>query len=296
MMSIARLLIVISIILLSVQLSAKTLHSEKSMYRNIVVTEKRGERCMIFGRLSRNPTRQSCFDIRDPERLVFSYSKLVLAGFTQIPQSPKRILIIGLGGGTLPMTLERMYPDAEIDTAEIDPAVIQVARDWFLYKESDKQKVYTIDGRVFVKRQLLRKIKYDVVILDAFNGDYIPEHMMTEEYFKEIRGVLEPDGLLIANTFSTNKLYHHESVTYQKVFGEFYYAHSDRSGNRIIFGNLDKPNSFESDPKVKQIKEYLQSIGVDFRLFNRLLSNKVDWDESARSLTDQFSPANLLNQ
>ncbi len=292
----ARITVLLILLFLSTMVGAKTLHSEKSMYRNIVVTETRGERCMIFGSLSRRPTRQSCFDVRDPERLVFSYSKLVLAGFTQIPQSPERILIIGLGGGTLPMTLERIYPDAIIDTAEIDPAVVQVARDWFLYKDSDKQKIHTIDGRVFVKKQLLRQVKYDVIILDAFNGDYIPEHMMTEEYFKEIKGILSPDGLLIANTFSTNKLYHHESVTYQKVFGDFYYAHSDRSGNRIIFGNLKEPNAFESDPKVREVKAYLREIGVNFRLFNRLLSNRVDWDETARSLTDQFSPANLLNQ
>ena len=292
----AKISLVLIISLLTVGISAKTLHSEKSLYRNIVVTEKRGERCMIFGRLSRNPTRQSCFDVRNPERLAFSYSKLVLAGFTQIKQSPKRILILGLGGGTLPMTLERIYPDATIDSVEIDPAVVQVAKDWFLYKESDKQKTHTIDGRVFVKRQVLRRAKYDVIILDAFNGDYIPEHMMTEEYFRELKGILAEDGLLISNTFSNNRLFDHESATYQKVFGEFYYVHSDRSGNRIIYANLNQPNAFESDPKMQDVKKYLREIGVNFRTFNRLLSNKVDWDESAKVLTDQYSPANLLNQ
>ena len=295
-MSIIRLLLLVIIFALTTGISGKILHSEKSMYRNILVTETRGERCMIFGRLERNPTRQSCFDVDEPERLVFSYSKLVLAGFTQIAQSPSRILIIGLGGGTLPMTLETIYPEAQIDTAEIDPAVVQVARDWFLYKDSDKQKIHTIDGRVFVKRQLLRRIKYDVIILDAFNGDYIPEHMMTIEYFRELKGILNDDGLLIANTFSTNRLFDHESVTYQTVFGNFYYAHSNRSGNRIIYANLKDKNALNAKPEVKELKAYLRKIGVDFRLFDRLLLKKVDWDETVKPLTDQFSPANLLNQ
>ena len=292
-------LLLISVLLLitsAIDARAKILHSERSVYRNIVVSQDRGERCMLFGRLSRNPTRQICFNIHKHDQLVFSYSKLVLAGFTQVKQPPSRILVLGLGGGTIPMILESLYPEATIDSVEIDPAVVQVAKDWFNYVESDKQKVHTVDGRVYVKRQGLRNVKYDVIILDAFNGDYIPEHMMTEEYFRELKKIMTPDALLMANTFSSNRLYDHESVTYKKVFGEFYHAHSDRSGNRIIYANLETANQFEDNEEVKRLKESLSSIGVNFRTFNRLLNKKVDWDESVKPLTDQFSPANLLNQ
>ena len=293
-----KLLLACIALILSINLDARNrvLHSEKSMYRNIMVSQYRGERCMLFGRMSRNPTRQSCFNVSAPEQLVFSYTKLVLAGFTQIKQPPARILIIGLGGGTLPMTLETLYPEALIDSVEIDPAVIQVAKDWFNYVPSEKQKVHAQDGRVFVKRQGLRGIKYDVIILDAFNGDYIPEHMMTEEYFQELKSVMSDDALLMANTFSSNRLYDHESVTYNRVFGKYYHAHSDRSGNRIIYANLSKLNAFEDNPEVQQLKESLEDIGVNFRTFIRLISQEVDWDESAKPLTDQYSPANLLNQ
>jgi len=281
---------------IAIDARAKILHSERSVYRNIVVSQDRGERCMLFGRFSRNPTRQSCFNIRKPDQLVFSYTKLVLAGFTQVKQPPSRILVLGLGGGTIPMILEDLYPEAYIDSVEIDPAVVQVAKDWFNYVESEKQKVHTVDGRMFVKRQGLRDVKYDVIILDAFNGDYIPEHMMTEEYFRELQMIMAPDALLMANTFSSNRLYNHESVTYKNVFGEFYHAHSDRSGNRIIYANLPKANAYEDLAEIQRLKETLRNMGVNFGTFNRLLNKKVDWDESAKPLTDQFSPANLLNQ
>lgn len=295
-MKLAKLLTLCSLVLLTVIIEARPriLHQEKSMYRNIVVAQEHGERCMIFGRLSRNPTRQSCYNVRSPGDLVFSYSKLVLAGFTQIQQPPKSVLVIGLGGGTIPMTLERLYPEASIDSVEIDPAVVRVAKEWFGYQESEKQKVHAIDGRVFVKRQQMKKSKYDVIILDAFNGDYIPEHMMTLEYFLELKSILTDDGLLMANTFSTNKLYDHESATYQKAFGNYYFAHSDRSGNRILYANLKAFNQYESHAAVQALKVKLERIGVNFNTFNELMTNEVDWDPNAKILTDQFSPANLL--
>jgi len=294
MMRINYFFLTLIFLILSSSIDARVLHSEKSLYRNILVQEKSGKRCMVFGRMSRNPTLQTCMYTKKPEQLVFSYTKYLLAGFTQIKQTPKSILVIGLGGGTLPMHLERLYPGTKIDSVEIDPAVVAVAKRWFNYKESDNQKAHTVDGRVFVKRQKLKNIQYDVIILDAFNGDYIPEHMMTVEYFSELKSLLSPEGLLIANTFSTNKLFDHESTTYQKVFGDFYYLHSDLSGNRIIYANLKQINRYESFAETQKLKDELGKIGVDFYKFNALITNKVDWDTDARLLTDQFSPANLL--
>jgi spermidine synthase len=290
-----KLLISCLICLTALSINAKILHSEKSLYRNIIVEEKSGRRCMVFGRLSKHPDQQSCIDRENPNFLVFSYTKLVMSGLA-IQPNPKSILIIGLGGGTLPMSLEKLYPDSKIDTVEIDNSVVNVAKQWFDYNESDNQKTHIVDGRVFVKRQIRNKTKYDLIILDAFNGDYIPEHLMTAEFLNEIKQSLSSTGLLIANTFSRNKLYHNESATYQKVFGKFYYIHSRSSGNRIIYAKNDHFVYEKSLLKDKQLTTQLISIGVDFNEFNELLTNEPDWRENVRTLTDQYSPANLLNQ
>ena len=275
--------------------NAKILHSEKSLYRNIIVEQKGNKRCMVFGRMSRHPDKQSCIDMSNPEYLVFSYTKLVMASL-DIQPNPNSILIIGLGGGTLPVSYESLYPTALIDTVEIDEAVVKVAEKWFKYKQTDKQKVALVDGRVFVKRQIRRNKQYDLVILDAFNGDYIPEHLMTEEFLTEIKQLLTANGLLVANTFSKNKLYDSESVTYQKVFGDFSYIHSVTSGNRIIYAqthnNEIKLNALKNNQVIKKLEE----IGVDLDEFRDRMRSRPDWDQTARPLTDQYSPANLLNQ
>src|SRR5512145_1993624 len=76
--------------------SAETiLHTERSLYRNIIVYEDNGERCMRF---TKQPTsRQTCISIKDPDYLVFHYTKMMLGALYLQPE-PGRILIIGLGG------------------------------------------------------------------------------------------------------------------------------------------------------------------------------------------------------
>ncbi|MCP4273826.1 MAG: spermidine synthase [Gammaproteobacteria bacterium] len=288
-----KILLVNIIILCSLLLNAEVLHSEKSLYRNIIVEEKSNLRCMVFGLHSINPNNQSCFNPDRPDYLVFSYTKLVMAGLSTIP-APEKVLIIGLGGGTLPMTIEKLFPNAQIDTVELDEAVLQVAKKWFYYKETSRQKTHLLDGRVFVKRQLRLKRNYNLIILDAFNGDYIPEHLMTMEFFDEIKALLGINGLLIANTFSNNKLYHHESVTYQRIFGNFHYINSSKSANRVIFVSTDKNQRCKMLPKIN-LNSNLSTIGVDLVDFEERLTQRRDWNKNARPLTDQFSPANLLN-
>ncbi len=127
------------------------------------------------------------------------------------------------------------------------------------------------------------------------NGDYIPEHMMTAEFLKEVQLLMNEKGLLIANTFTGNKLYNHESATYQSVFGLFDFVHSNKSGNRVIYVH-DKSGQEINVTLPTNLVSRLVSIGVDLDDFNDHLTSTPDWKEDARVLTDQYSPANLLNQ
>ena len=123
--------------------------------------------------------RQSCISLKDPDYLVFNYTKMMLGALYLQPE-PDKILIIGLGGGTLPSTLSRILPKAKIDTVEIDPAVVRVAQKYFNFRITPAATVSEEDGRVFVKRAIRKGMKYDLIMLDAFDHDYIPEHLLTQ--------------------------------------------------------------------------------------------------------------------
>ncbi|MGB1341698.1 MAG: spermidine synthase, partial [Pseudomonadales bacterium] len=238
--------------------------------------------------------RQSCVNLKNPDRVVFSYVRMTFAGLL-LNERPGSILIVGLGGGTLPSALGALYPEASIDVIEIDPAVVRVAESFFDFQVSDRVKVWVQDARVFIKRAGRRGDQYDLIILDAFTGEYIPEHLMTREFLQETQSLLSNTGVLVANTFSSSELYDYESVTYRDVFGKFFNFKLPASGNRVVIASSKPlPDSRALQAAASRLSVPLSRFGVAIESFPRFLTTRSDWDEDAPVLTDQFSPANLL--
>ena len=275
------------------QAQMSLLHSERSLYREVLVYEEDGTRCMCFTRQCRIG-RQSCVDPRNPQRFALNYTRMMLAGTLFASEQPRRILIVGLGGGSIPTALRQLLPEAQIDVVEIDPAVTRVARKFFDFRDGPMLRVSEVDGRVYVKRAARQGKQYDVILLDAFDHEYIPEHLLTKEYLTEVKTLLAPQGVLVANTFSSSKLYDHESTTYASVYGPFYNLKRE---NRVIVARLGSlPTEEELLARATRYQAALKTYGVDSIALLTLFSHRVDWDASARVLTDQYSPANLLTR
>jgi len=265
-------------------------HTERSLYRQILVYDDDELRCMRFTKQTGG--RQSCIDRAHPQRVVFDYVKMMLAALAVNP-APRSILIVGLGGGTLVDVLERALPDADIDVAEIDPAVVRVATAYFGLRTSPRVHIHEEDGRVYVKRALRAGKRYDLVMLDAFDHEYIPEHLLTQEYLREVKGLLAPGGLVAANTFSSSRLYDHESATYAAVFGAFFNL---KRRNRVILLKLGGlPPLDVVQRNAEQWTSAFAPLGIDASWLVPQLDTTRDWPAEARVLTDRYSPSNLLN-
>jgi spermidine synthase len=269
----------------------RLVHSERSLYREVLVYESGDVRCMCFTRHCR-VGRQSCMDTRNPDRIVMGYPKMMLGALFVNP-APRSVLIVGLGGGTLPRTLRQLLPETRIDVVEIDPAVVRVASRYFGFTTSDKTHVIESDGRVFVKRALRGTQRYDLIMLDAFDHEYIPEHLLTQEFLQEVKSLLAPGGVLAANTFSSSGLYEHESVTYERVFEKFFNLKRE---NRVVLTRLGAlPDEAQLRTTARQFEDAFDRYGFEAADILPLLRQERDWDPRARILTDQYSPANLLN-
>ena len=269
----------------------KLLHSERSLYREVLVYETGDVRCICFTRSCRIG-RQTCQDVKHPGRIVMNYPQMMLSSLFVKPE-PKSVLIIGLGGGTIPRALHELAPQARIDVVEIDPAVVKVARRYFDLGDNDELNVIEADGRVLVKRALREQKSYDLIMLDAFDHEYIPEHLLTKEFLQEVKALLAPGGVLAANTFSSSRLYDHESATYASVFPEFF--NLKRENRVIIAANGPLPDPDQLRINSKRFEQALSSFGISASKLLPLFSRKQDWERDARVLTDQYSPANLLN-
>ncbi|MCR9279270.1 MAG: fused MFS/spermidine synthase [Pseudomonadaceae bacterium] len=280
---------------------AKIVHRERSLYSTVLVNKTDNILCLAFS-IKRDQRNQSCIDTRAPRDMVFSYTRMMMATLLFNPE-PRRVLVIGLGGGTLPSAIAELYPDVIIDAVEIDSAVVEVARNFFNYRPHPGTSVTVADGRLFVKRRASLRARqevqkdpgYDLVLLDAFNGDYIPEHMMTREFLTELRSIMSDDGILAANTFALSDLYHHESATYASVFGQFHNFRLPETGNRVIItGKDDLPNPVALADRAAELDTRLSRYGIFLTDYLELIEGEQDWKTDARVLTDQYSPANLL--
>ena len=207
----------------------KTLYEKASPYSKITVTEdQRGLRTLLFD----NEVRQSVGKVGDPNHLELPYARAMPAGLAFV-DAPQRILIVGLGGGTIPTFLHKHYPKTQIDVVDIDPDVVDVAKRFFGFREDATLRAYVNDGRRFVEES---RRPYDVIFLDAYGPDNIPYHLATREFLEAVRRKLTPRGVAVANVWSSNSnpLYHSMVRTYQEVFDELYLQDVPGAGNRIL--------------------------------------------------------------
>jgi len=133
-------------------------------------------------------------------------------------QGPVRIGVIGLGTGTLasygrPGDYYRFY--------DINPLVIQLARTEFTFLKdcAARLDVALGDARLSLERETSQQ--FDVLAVDAFSGDSIPVHLLTEEAFELYFRHLKPTGVLVVHV--SNKFLDLEPVVHQLAV----YLHKD---------------------------------------------------------------------
>lgn len=200
----------------------KILIKQNSKYNNcIIISEYGSKRIMRFNDLSSGA--QAQLDINRIDYPSVDYIQLMIISLIYYPEllNEKNILIIGLGGGTLPRSIRKLYPLAFITIIEIDPVVNQIAQKYFYFKEDSRMKIFLIDGRIFL-RNLSNINCYDIIFVDAYDSNSgLPSHMKTQEFFSELKNCLNNNGgLLIINLVCIYQSYINVRQTISYVFGE----------------------------------------------------------------------------
>lgn len=166
-----------------------------SRLARIVVSETNdGRRAMYFDRP------QVVQSIIDPQRPQVPESEYVQAATTLVcPRPPRRVLVVGLGGGALLEPLRRLVPGVRIDVVELDAQVIRLARRWMGARERPGDRFVEGDGRRFLQGTDRR---YDLIYVDAFSGDRMPPSLSTTEFARLAAARLRPGGVLAYNVLT----------------------------------------------------------------------------------------------
>lgn len=124
---------------------------------------------------------------------------VVLASRIEGGAEPIRMGVVGLGVGTLAAYARRAD---SIVFYEINPDVVRIARDsgFFSFLRNTEAEIEIVvgDARLSLEAELQRSgsREFDVLVLDAFNSDSIPLHLLTREAFQVYSQHLREDGLL----------------------------------------------------------------------------------------------------
>ena len=236
---------------------------------------------------------ESKVNLADPDDLPMLYQSVMTVA-TIFPQDIKRVLVLGLGAGSIPLYLQRVMPDAIIDSVELDPGVIDVSRKYFGLRETKTFRLIENDARVFLNRNAE---PYDIIIVDAFTGSYIPFHLMTKEFYQLVRSRLAPGGVAAFNFIPAERLFDSNIRTVKSAFDDLdLFKSDDRTysmSNVIVLGRLAPSSDDETLQKAAtaqaryKFRFDVSRIAAEHRMpFPTALKGEI--------LTDDFSPADVL--
>jgi len=266
-------------------------------YHHLVVTQLDSSRWLRFDALT-----QSAVDLEHPNRSLVGYDEALLAALAFRP-GIRRVCVIGLGGGSFPRALARIRPEAEIDSIEIDPVIRDVARKYFLYRESERVRTVIEDGRVFLARP---GPAYDLIVLDAFNSTGVPFHLTTREFFEIVRRRLRPDGLFAANFVGQlmggeGRLFWATYKTIRRQFGQIWVASTHiADGRPPIAGNILVYATISRDPlDIETLRRAAADLAQRWDLRNTgyymsALVHAPEPPDGIPELTDAYAPVEAL--
>lgn len=132
--------------------------------------------------------------IENKEERYFTYVYRIAESLDSLANKNKKILLLGLGGGSVANYLTQK--GFNIEACELDARIYEVAQKYFGLQK--KVNVTIDDARHFIN---ICEKKYDVIIFDTFKGEEAPNHVLTFQSLAKIKKMLKPNGLVFVNSF-----------------------------------------------------------------------------------------------
>jgi len=261
------------------------LEKRESLYNNIFIFGDADNVTMTFGQNKRYYT-ESSMKLSDAGALTVEYTRYMTIGVAY-PPNLERIAEIGLGGGRTVSYLTAALPDTGILAIELDKDVVDLAKKYFKFKETARLRTVVSDGRAFLLKD---SEKWDVILIDAYRGPFVPFHLLTREFYNLVKQRLNPGGVVVQNIEPTTMLFDSATATLKSVFPsvDLY----DGGGNIVAVGyegpQLPQAELLARAGKVQErykLRYDLRQMAGERRLFTRPVG---------KILTDDFAPVETM--
>ncbi|NXD70144.1 MET13 protein, partial [Eolophus roseicapillus] len=154
------------------------------------------------------------------------------------------VLVVGLGGGSLPLFIHDYFSQARVAVVEIDPSMLEVAIRWFGFSQGDRMQVHISDGLDYVAK-LAAEAQYDAIMFDVDSKDLTvgmscpPPAFVEKHFLQKVKTILKPEGVFVLNLVCRDvQLKESVLATLREVFPLLYVRRIEGEVNEILFCQL----------------------------------------------------------
>lgn len=229
--------------------------------KTVYVSEKFGVRSLHIG----SDTVQSAMRLARPNDLELSYTRSMMACLL-FQADPRKVLMIGLGGGSVAKYVYHQLPSAKLRVLELDPQVVAIARQCFQVPPDDARfEVVIGDGAEYMAR---RDARADLIMVDGYDAESHVEALATREFYSHCRARLAAGGLLVVNLWGGDRQFNEVLKRIEGVFPDGTLCLPARKlGNVIAFAFRDPPGPLVWADLERRAVELEVRHGLEFPLF-----------------------------
>jgi spermidine synthase len=255
---------------------------------NTIFVDKQGPFISLNFGYRQNRYTESVIDLQHRDELVVTYTRYMTSSLAYQQGPLKRVALVGLGGGRTISYLVASLPGVVADVAELDPAVISLAKKYFGVESNDRLHIHNRDGRVFLNQT---KDKYDVILLDAYRGPFVPFHLTTQEFYRLVKSRLNEGGVVAQNVEPSTMFFDSAYATMKSVFDQV--DAIDASGNVVLIGYAGPKLSAQDLARKAAAAQERLKMRYDLRDLVKARRD-VTIASDAKVLTDDFAPVEML--
>ena len=225
---------------------------------------------------------QSAMDMVDPDRLTLAYTRKMMA-FLLFNRAPDRILLLGLGGGSLAKFCYRRLPGAAVTAVEIDSNVIALREVFAIPQDDDRFRVVCADAAAYVAQLAPMK---DVILVDACDRAGVAAELDILEFYENARRCLTPGGVFVINVCGDwqNRTAHLLKI--RQAFGDAFLTMQARlDGNVIVLAFKDSSPDIRPDLLGVTAEDLKRRFGLDFPRYVRRMAIDLQLRRWERAFT-----------
>jgi spermidine synthase len=177
------------------------IHQDRDELGTLEVVEDGYQRSLHFG----SEPKQSSMDLHNPLRLALTYTRAMMSALLFNP-TPRKVLLLGLGGGSLAKFLLYHFPACRIDAVEYRARVHRLARDFFQLPDDPRLTLHFADAADFIRQADADYGGYDLILVDAYTADGVAQGTSGLSFFEACRTRLTAEGVLAANLWSGDRI------------------------------------------------------------------------------------------